>query len=248
MGEMDMLGMGGTNMGMGGMDIGMGMGGMVIGMGGMDMGMGGMDMLGMGGMDMGMAGMPPVGGIVDDLNSGPDTMGWTGCSMGENTAIGYRRIGGTRMWGSNGNGGAVVQQWTSENNSTWQRFDQMAQQSGGPPVAVWIMICIFAQAGATEAEVNQMISIARSHAADNAVIYLTGQPVYSDGNVCTLAGNGGPELTDNLAKQVADQHDDVIYPGQLVLDSGEVSGDTCHANATGEDELGKQARAYWGQP
>jgi hypothetical protein len=206
------------------------------------MGMGGMGVAG-----MGVAGMPGATGM-DDLNSGPDTMGWTGCSMGENTAIGYRRIGGTRMWGSNGNGGAVVQQWTSESASTWQRFDSKAQQSGGPPVAVWIMICIFAQAGATDAEVNQMISIARGHSADNAVIYLTGQPVYSDGNVCSLAGNGGPELTDNLAQQVADQHDDVIYPGQLVLDSGEVAGDTCHANSTGEDELGKQAKAYWGQP
>lgn len=49
----------------------------------------------------------------DDINSGPDTMGWIGCSMGENTAAGYRRIGGTRMWGAYGNGGAVAQNWTN---------------------------------------------------------------------------------------------------------------------------------------
>jgi hypothetical protein len=224
-----------------------GMGGMMEGMGGM-FGLGGMGTAGMGVAGMGVAGMPAMAGV-DDLNSGENTMGWTGCSMGENTAIGYRRIGGTRMWGSNGNGGAVVQQWTNESNSTWGRFDSMADQSGGPPVAVWIMICIFAQAGATESEVNQMIEIARGHSAPNAVIYLTGQPVYSQsGHTCSLAGSGGPELTDNLAKTVADQHDDVIYPGQLVLDQGEVASDTCHANATGEDALGEQARAYWGQP
>ena len=59
-------------------------------------------------------------GGMDDKNSGPDTMGWIGCSMGENVAIGYRRIGGNRMWGSNGNGGAVVQQWTSANSTAWR--------------------------------------------------------------------------------------------------------------------------------
>jgi hypothetical protein len=235
--------------GMGGMMVDLGMGGTVDdGMGGMivvDPGMGGMGIAGMAAGGSGTAGMPMVGG--DDLNSGENTMGWVGCSMGENTAIGYRRIGGTRMWGSNGNGGAVVQQWTSGDSAAWGRFDNMANQYG-KPVAVWIMICIFAQAGATAQEVNAMIENARNHSAENVTIYLTGQPVYTNGHVCTLAGSGGPEMTDELAKEVADQHDDVIYPGQLVLQDGEVAADTCHANTEGEDALGRQAKAYWGQP
>ena len=174
-------------------------------------------------------------------------MGWIGCSMGENTVAGYRRIGGTRMWGGYGNGGAVVQQWTSNNSAAWQRFDQQADQYG-KPVAVWIMICIFAQAGATAQEVNSMIENARSHSAPGATIYLTGQPLYFQGHTCSLAGTGGPESTDQLAQQVAAQHDDVIYPGSFILQDGEIANDTCHANTQGEDSLGEQARAFWGQP
>lgn len=183
----------------------------------------------------------------DDLDSGPNTMGWIGCSMGENTAAGYRRVGGTRMWGGYGNGGAVVQNWTSNTSSSWQRFDGQVQQNG-EPVAVWIMICIFAQAGATAQEVDAMIENARSHSAPGVVIYITGQPLYEPGHVCTLAGADGPESTDRLAQEAADRHDDVIYPGQLRLANGEVSGDTCHANTQGEDALGEQAKAFWGQP
>lgn len=183
----------------------------------------------------------------DDLNSGENTMGWIGCSMGENTAAGYRRVGGTRMWGGFGNGGAVVQQWTDNNSAGWQRFDQQVAQYG-EPVAVWIMICIFAQAGATAQEVNAMIDNARSHSAPGVTIYLTGQPLYEPGHTCTLAGANGPESTDQLAEEVASQHDDVIYPGSFLLLNGEVSGDSCHANTQGEDSLGEQAKAFWGQP
>lgn len=168
--------------------------------------------------------------------------------MGENTAAGYRRIGGTRMWGGYGNGGAVVQQWTSNTSAAWQRFDRQAEQSGGKPVAVWIMICIFAQAGATIQEVQALVNNARSHAAEGATIYITGQPLYWQGHVCQLAGSDGPESTDRLAQQMAELDPTVIYAGQLRLSQGEVANDTCHANTAGEDALGRQAKEIWGQP
>jgi hypothetical protein len=240
-------GSGGTTTGSGGMTgsgQSPGSGGMTTGSGGMTTGSGG-DETGSGGTGGTGSGGGAAGG--DDLDSGPNTMGWIGCSMGENTAAGYRRIGGTRMWGGFGNGGAVVQQWTSNTSASWGRFDQQVEQYG-EPVAVWIMICIFAQAGATAQEVNAMIENARSHSAPGVTIYLTGQPLYDPGHVCTLAGAMGPNQTDQLAQQVAAQHDDVIYPGALRLTGGEVSGDSCHANTQGEDSLGRQAKAFWGQP
>ena len=217
----------------------------VVGSGGAGTGGNGTGGFGQGGTETGGSGGSSGSG--DDLNSGPNTMGWIGCSMGENTAAGYRRIGGTRMWGGYGNGGAVVQQWTTNNSAAWNRFRNQVQQNG-EPVAVWIMICIFAQAGATAQEVNAMIENARENSAPGVTIYLTGQPLYDPGHVCTLAGANGPESTDQLAQQVAAQHPDVIYPGALRLTAGEVAGDTCHANTQGEDSLGRQARAFWGQP
>jgi hypothetical protein len=181
---------------------------------------------------------------MDNPNSGMDTMGWIGCSMGENVAIGYRRIGGTRMWGSNGNGGAVVQQWTSNNSTAWQRFDQ--KKGNTTLAAVWIMICIFTS-GATDSEIDALVRNTRSH-APGAYIYITGQPTYPSDYTCSLAGPGGPELTDRLAQAAAMRHPDVHYAGTLGPLNANERQEPCHANTTGEDKLGRQARAIWGQP
>jgi hypothetical protein len=65
--------------------------------------------------------------------------------------------------------------------------------------------------------------------------------------VCTLAGAGGPELTDSLARQAgADATQNVTYPGQFRLRNAEVVADTCHANTAGQASLGRQALAFWG--
>ncbi len=175
---------------------------------------------------------------------GANTMGFIGCSMAENTAQGYRAVGGTRMWGPYGTGGMVVQSWTDTNSSAWQKFDQQVT-SFGRPTAVWVQICIFAQNGATYNEVKQLIANARQHAASGATIYITGQPLYESGHTCDLAGSGGPELTDSLAKQAAaDSTQNVIYPGAFHLLNNELS-DNCHANTTGQQSLGQQAIAFW---
>jgi hypothetical protein len=204
--------------------------------------------MGSGGQAGGAAGKGGSGGGgsgMDDLNSGPDTMGWIGCSMGENTAQGYRRIGGTRMWGPYGNGAQIVSAWTSNNSASWQRFDRQVAMFGMPK-AVWVMICV-AQGGATDAEIRQMVNNAKSH-APNAVIYLTGQPVYEQGHVCTIAGAGAPEKTDQQAKALAPELG-AIYPGTLgPLNAGEYTGDSCHASTSGQDKLGRQVKGWWGQP
>jgi hypothetical protein len=183
---------------------------------------------------------PPTGGP-QPANS----MGFIGCSMAENVAQGYVAVGGRRMWGPYGTGGLVVQSWTNTNSSAWQRFDQQASRFGRP-AAVWVQICIFAQNGATYDEVRQLIANARQHAAPGATIYISGQPLYDPGQTCTLAGANGPQLTDNLARQAAaDSTQNVIYPGQFRLRPNEVS-DGCHANAAGQQSLGRQAIGYFG--
>jgi hypothetical protein len=174
-----------------------------------------------------------------------NSMGFIGCSMAENVAQGYVAVGGRRMWGPYGTGGLVVQSWTDPNSSAWQRFDQQANRFGRPR-AVWVQICIFAQNGATYDEVKRLIANARQHAAAGATIYVSGQPLYDPGQSCSLAGPNGPQLTDNLARQAAaDMTQNVIYPGQFRLHTGEVA-DGCHANTAGQQSLGRQALGYWG--
>ncbi|KAI1156958.1 hypothetical protein F4825DRAFT_141339 [Nemania diffusa] len=173
------------------------------------------------------------------------TMGFIGCSMAENVAQGYASTGGRRMWGPYGTGTLVVQSWTDPNSAAWQKFDTQAARYG-KPTSVWVQICIFASPGATYAEVAALVANARAHAATNATIYLTGQPLYDAGQYCFLAGQGGAELTDGLARRAGnDSALGVVYPGSFLLHVAEVQ-DGCHANAMGQQSLGRQAMAFWG--
>jgi hypothetical protein len=150
------------------------------------------------------------------------------------------------MWGPYGTGGLVVQSWTDPNSAAWQKFDQQAAMFGRPDT-VWVQICIFANPGATFDEVKRLIANARLHAAAGAAIIISGQPLYDAGHVCSLAGSGGPELTDSLARQAAaDPTQSVNYPGQFRLHNNEVVSDGCHANTAGQASLGRQALTFWG--
>ncbi|MGR6918003.1 cellulose-binding domain-containing protein [[Actinomadura] parvosata] len=179
--------------------------------------------------------------------SGPgqaNSMGFIGCSMAENVAQGYVAVGGRRMWGPYGTGGLVVQSWTDPDSSAWQKFDQQVSRFGRP-TAVWVQICVF-NANATYDEVKRLIANARRHAAPGATIFITGQPLYDAGQTCFLAGANGPQLTDSLARQAAaDPTQNVTYSGSFRLRSDEVA-DGCHANAAGQQSLGRQALTFWG--
>jgi hypothetical protein len=94
--------------------------------------------------------------------------------------------------------------------------------------------------------VRQIVENARAH-APGANIHITGEPLYQPGWACQLAGPGGPELTDRLAQEAAnDASLNVTYAGAFLLGSTEVSSDSCHANNAGETALGNQAVAKWG--
>lgn len=140
----------------------------------------------------------------------------------------------------------TTESWTSPNSPAWSKFTTQSSRYG-LPTAVWIQICIFAQQGATYDEVKQLIANARAHAAPGATVYITGQPVYPDNEgSCFLAGAGGPRMTVDLARRAGeDAALNVTYPGDFELRRGEVA-DGCHANAAGEQALGRQAIAFWG--
>jgi hypothetical protein len=219
------------------------------GNGGGGAGTGGASTGGAGGGASGSAGTggDATGGTGGVTGGGPRTMGFIGCSMAENTAQGYQAVGGERMWPAYGTGGDVVQNWTNTNSAAWQKFDNQVAMYG-EPTAVWVQICIFSFNGATYDEVKQLIANARSHAAPGATIYITGQPLYNDGWTCNLAGEGGPELTDDLAQQAAaDATQDVVYAGSFGPLGQGTTSDSCHANSAGQQLLGDQAVEKFGE-
>lgn len=177
---------------------------------------------------------------------GPNTMGFIGCSMAENTSQGYRAIGGQKMWAPYNTNGDVVQNWTNNSSAAWNKFDQQANRFG-KPTEVWVQICVFSNR-VTYDEVKQMIANTRSHAAPGVKIYISGQPLYASGLTCDLAGAGGPEKTDQMAKQAGeDMTQNVTYIGTFGPLTSADRSDSCHANTTGQRKLGEQAAQYFGK-
>lgn len=257
------LGTGGSLVGSGGAVVGsggavVGNGGAVVGSGGDegsggDFGSGG-ESAGSGG-DVGSGGDEGSGGQAggDLPPTGANSIAYTGCSMAYNIGTGYKRVGGTRMWNSDGyqTGAMVVQNWTNPDSSSWNLFDQKMDSIGGIDTvkAIMVQICITSQL-ATDQELRDMVSSAREHVNPGTHIYIVGQPTYNDGHECFIAGDGGADWTDMKAQELANDptiNENMSYLGKFILDdnAGEVS-DGCHASPEGEDVLGEQAKDFFG--
>jgi hypothetical protein len=188
------------------------------------------------------------------LPTEPNSVAYIGCSMAWNIGNGYKRVGGQVMWNSDSyqTSAMVVQNWTDPGSSSWNLFDQKMNSIGGIDTvkAIMIQICIFSSR-ATDEELRSMISSAREHVNPGTHIFMVGQPQYEVGHDCSLAGAGGAQWTDEQAQALANDssvNENLTYLGKFMLDSsaGEVSSDTCHASSSGEDELGRQAMAFFG--
>ncbi|MGK4003614.1 hypothetical protein WMF31_13370 [Sorangium sp. So ce1036] len=166
--------------------------------------------------------------------------------MSVNVAEGYQMLDGERLWPPIGQyNGQVVQNWANNSDGVWRAFENAMSQYGEPE-AVWVMLCIFSNM-VTLDEAKQIIANVRSR-APNATIYITGQPLYDDPNSCFLAGNGGPDKTDRIAKEAAaDPSLNVIYPGSLGPLAADENSDGCHANDKGRRELGQQFIDWFGK-
>lgn len=166
--------------------------------------------------------------------------------MSVNVADGYASEGGKRLWPSIGAyNGQVVQNWANTNDGVWSAFENAVNQYGEPE-DVWVMLCIFSNQVTIE-ETRQIVANVRQRVS-NANIYISGQPVYDNPNSCFLAGDGGPDKTDRIAKEAGDDAGlDVTYLGKLGPLSSSQSSDGCHANNSGMTVLGKQFVELFGK-
>ncbi len=180
-------------------------------------------------------------------STGPErSMGYLGCSMSVNVAEGYEALGGERLWPPLGAyNGQVVQNWADNNDPVWGAFEDAVDQYGTPQ-DVWVMLCIFSNMVTVE-EAEQIVANVRSRVS-GANIYITGQPLYDDPNSCFLAGDGGPDKTDRIARETAaDTSLDLIYPGALGPLASSASSDGCHTNEQGSLKLGEQFIDWFGE-
>ncbi len=168
--------------------------------------------------------------------------------MSDNVAAGYAAVGGMRMWPSTpAYWGQVVQDWANPSDPVWDAFDGHVEEFG-VPTAVWIMVCIFNPPGVQISEMRDIVGLVRER-APNATIYTTGQPFYSPGADCSIAGPDGPQITDDMAQEMADDPSmtDVHYVGTFGPLTAAMKADVCHANEAGQELLGEQAVEFFGE-
>lgn len=168
--------------------------------------------------------------------------------MSDNVAAGYAAVGGMRMWPSTpAYWGQVVQDWANPSDPVWDAFDDHVDEFG-VPTAVWIMVCIFNPPGVQLEEMRDIVGLVRERAPD-ATIYTTGQPFYAPGAECTIAGNDGPQVTDDMAQEMANDSSltDVHYVGMFGPLTAAMKEDVCHANTAGQELLGEQAVEFFGE-
>lgn len=186
---------------------------------------------------------PAVPGDVDG------TVGYLGCSMSQNSVEGYETAGGSKMWSHRAPyGGGGVGRWfvdiAGDRGRYWEGF-AAELESHPDTTVVWLNVCTVRQ--------NQLDSFDSTAAVIDeinahipaATIYVSAQPSYTDGHVCGLAGEGGPEAMAEVAAAVVDAG--LALPGPVMGPLTEAhTRDGCHANEEGQRVLGEQLLEFFG--
>lgn len=188
---------------------------------------------------------PQTPGSTQKISFTKNSVGYLGCSMTVNAIEGYHSEGGTTLWSEVGDfGGGTISAWAGllpTSKTYWSGFDAILAKNPGTK-AVWMELCISVKKGGTANDTYENALIVRQEVLKripNAVIYVSAQPMYTEGHVCGIAGADGPqkmqEIADKLVANGLAKKGPVLGP----LATGQTA-DPCHANASGKSTMGKQ--------
>ncbi len=185
----------------------------------------------------------PVGEPTDVEGS----IGYVGCSMTENAIDGYTALGGTQFWPRFGRyGGGTVGRWafgTEAGSRLWAIFRGQLREEPDT-AAIWWQLCTFAGGGQDDLGRAMTVLEEIKASAPDLPVYVSPQPAYTDGHVCEIAGDGGPERMAQLAADLVATGEVLAGPPQGPLAS-DVTRDGCHADTAGEEILGEQLATFF---
>ena len=185
----------------------------------------------------------PVGEPTDVEGS----IGYVGCSMTENAIDGYTALGGTQFWPRFGRyGGGTVGRWafgTEAGSRLWAIFRGQLREEPDT-AAIWWQLCTFAGGGQDDLGRAMTVLEEIRASAPDLPVYVSPQPSYTEGHVCEIAGDGGPERMAQLAADLVATGEVLAGPPQGPL-SSDVTRDGCHADTAGEEILGEQLATFF---
>ena len=176
------------------------------------------------------------------------TVGYVGCSMSQNSVEGYEAGGGTNMWTFRlPYGGGTIGRWNdaiSGRGDYWGGFDKALDLDPNTSV-IWWNLCTVKGSPQDSFENAVKILDQIENRIPGVEVYVSAQPPYADGHICALAGDGGPELMEQLAQQLIDAGLVGRGPNMGPLTKAETR-DGCHANEAGQEVLGQQLLDFFG--
>lgn len=161
---------------------------------------------------------------------------------------GYVGLGGTVLWPVQGldYGEGAVARWADIEGGQgfWGRFDAaLEQESATAPV--WWELCT---SGSRKDDFDHAL-VVLSEIEENlpgASIYVSAQPDYAGGHVCTLAGPQGPSLMQDLATELVETGRVLAGPTLSALQPQQLV-DTCHAGRDGKQQMGRELLNFFGR-
>lgn len=181
---------------------------------------------------------------------GPNSVGLVGCSMTVDAAEGARRLGGTVLWPPRelGYGRGSVARWSEieDGDGFWERLGAALDREPATE-GLWWQLCTNGSEDDDSAHALIVMSELEER-LPGVSIYVSAQPAYADGHVCTSAGPDGPGRMQELAVELVEtgrvEQGPVfspLRPDQLV--------DSCHAGEEGKEQMGRELlRFFEGEP
>lgn len=158
-------------------------------------------------------------------------------------------VGGADMWSFRAPyGGGTIGRWTvnltGERGNYWGGFDKELDLNPNTTV-LWWNLCT-AKVNPQDSFENAVAILDEIEARIPGVtVYVSAQPTYTDGHVCALAGEGGPEKMEQVAEELIDAGLVLEGPVMGPLQKSETR-DGCHANDQGKTVLGRQLLDFFG--
>ena len=176
----------------------------------------------------------------------PPTMGLVGCSMTVDAAEGMRTAGASYVWGIRGlgYGGGSIARWSNPRDprGLWERFD--AALAAEPETeAIWWQLCT---SGAEDDNFDRALAVLSEieSRVPEAAIYVSAQPGYEDGHVCSSAGPDGPRLMQDVADKLVETGRVQAGPVLPPLRSDHLVDD-CHAGPEGKEQMAQAIDGFF---
>ena len=177
---------------------------------------------------------------------GESSVGYLGCSMTRDAVLGYHAAGGSLIWPVAGEyAGGSLSLWARRigTSEAWRIFQQ-SLDAYPDTHAIWLELCTTDRESGVGLDEALIVVSELEDRLPTGSIFVSAQPGYTQGHVCSTAGIDGPAEMADLAGLVVETGRALAGPEMGPLAQSQTR-DGCHANEEGRQLMGEQLLAFF---